>query len=49
MRIWFCSSYSLFEETRKGQKHEVLKDAMNHEDNYQVKNPLRVEYIGTDK
>jgi hypothetical protein len=22
---------------------------MNHEDNYQVKNPLRVEYIGADR
>lgn len=49
MRVWFVARTLFSEETRKGQRHEVLKDAMNHEDNYQVKNPLKVEYIGTDK
>jgi hypothetical protein len=28
---------------------KFFKDAMNHEDNYQEKYPLRVEYIGADK
>ncbi len=48
MRICSVARTLFSEETRKGQRHEVFKDAMNHEDNYQVKNPLRVEYIGAD-
>jgi hypothetical protein len=38
MRIWFYSSYSLFLKKRgKGKGMKFFKDAMNHEDNYQVK------------